>query len=54
MIAWCTKKGHGTRIMPEGTIKGMSWVKTSNYIQITGQMDQIRINMAAGDGGGGM
>lgn len=53
MVAWCTKKGHGTRIIPPGAITGMSWVQTSKYIQVTGMMNQTLINMAAGDSGGG-
>ena len=31
-IAWCTKSGHGTRVMPQGTLKGVHFVKTPDYV----------------------
>ncbi|PPQ82021.1 hypothetical protein CVT25_014646 [Psilocybe cyanescens] len=54
MIAWCTRPGHGTRIMPEGTLTGVQLTKTPDYIQVVGFMDQTKINMVAGDEGGEM
>lgn len=54
MVAWCSKKGHGTRIMPPGTITGVQFTKTPDYIQVVGFMDQTKINMKAGDAGGEM
>ncbi|KAH9477219.1 hypothetical protein JR316_0011138 [Psilocybe cubensis] len=54
MIAWCTKPGHGTRVMPEGTLTGVQLTKTPDYIQVVGFMDQTKINMVAGDEGGEM
>ncbi|KIJ24426.1 hypothetical protein M422DRAFT_96286, partial [Sphaerobolus stellatus SS14] len=54
MVAWCTKKGHGTRIIPEGAVTGMSWVRTTNYIQITGALSQQLLDLDPRDGGGEM
>ncbi|KAI0317525.1 hypothetical protein OF83DRAFT_128814 [Amylostereum chailletii] len=51
-VAWCTKKGHGTRIMSAGTIKGAQLLKTPNYWMITGLIDQPQLNIQAGDFGG--
>lgn len=51
-VAWCTKPGHGTRIIPNGALTGAQLIKTPNYIQIVGFIDQTQINMAQGDYGG--
>ena len=51
-VAWCTKPGKGTRLIPEGTFKGLQYIKTSDYIQVAGFIDQTKINVAAGDYGG--
>ena len=52
MVAWCTKAGHGTRVMPEGTLLAVQLLKAPDYVQITGLIDQTKINIAAGDYGG--
>jgi len=54
MIAWCSKPGHGTRLIPEGTLTGLQFLKTPDYIQLVGFMDQTKIDMVAGDFGGEM
>jgi hypothetical protein len=51
-VAWCTKKGHGTRLMEQGTIQGAQLLKTSQYWMITGLIDQTRLNIQSGDYGG--
>ncbi|TRM58652.1 carbohydrate-binding module family 13 protein [Schizophyllum amplum] len=51
-VAWCTKSGRGTRIIPDGTLSGVHFVKTPDYVQITGQGDFTKINLSAGDSGG--
>lgn len=53
MIAWCTKK-HGTRLIPNGAITGLQHLRTPDYIQVVGFIDQTKINMKAGDFGGEM
>ncbi|KIM40804.1 hypothetical protein M413DRAFT_50517, partial [Hebeloma cylindrosporum] len=54
MIAWCTKPGHGTRLIPAGTLTGVQFLKTPDYIQAVGFMDQTKIDMVDGDYGGEM
>ncbi|GAA5866840.1 hypothetical protein JCM8547_003581 [Rhodosporidiobolus lusitaniae] len=52
VVSWCTKAGHGTRLIPKGTITGAHFIKTPSYIQITGQLKGPNINIASGDEGG--
>jgi hypothetical protein len=54
MIAWCSKPGHGTRLIPAGTLTGVQFLTTPDYIQAVGFMDQTKINMVEGDYGGEM
>ncbi|KAJ3758749.1 hypothetical protein EV360DRAFT_43257 [Lentinula raphanica] len=51
-VAWCTKKGHGARLIPEGTLQGVQLVQSPGYIQIVGYIDQTKLNIANGDYGG--
>jgi len=51
-VAWCTKPGYGTRLLPPGTITGAHFVKTSLYVQLTGIGDFTKIGVPAGDSGG--
>ena len=34
MVAYCTKSGHGTRLIPPGAISGVQAVSTPGYFQI--------------------
>ncbi|KAG5640825.1 hypothetical protein DXG03_006891 [Asterophora parasitica] len=54
MVAWCTKPGRGTRVIPPGAIRGVQFTKTPDYVQVVGFIDQTRINIASGDTGGEM
>ncbi|KAF5374428.1 hypothetical protein D9615_009059 [Tricholomella constricta] len=54
MVAWCTKPGRGTRVIPAGAIRGVQLTKTPDYVQVVGFIDQTRINIASGDQGGEM
>ncbi|GAA5980737.1 hypothetical protein JCM5350_006369 [Sporobolomyces pararoseus] len=54
MVAWCTKEGHGTRIIPEGALQGVQFMRTPHYVQVVGQIDQAKINIATEDYGGEM
>jgi len=54
MIAWCTKPGHGTRLIPAGALTGVQYVKSPDYVQVVGFIDQTKINILAGDYGGEM
>lgn len=54
MVAWCTKEGYGTRIIPEGALQGVQFIRTPHYVQVVGFIDQTKINMLADDYGGEM
>jgi len=51
-VAWCIKSGYGTRLIPDGTITGAHFVKTPDYVQVTGVGDLTKVNVPAGDAGG--
>ncbi|KAJ7590519.1 hypothetical protein C8J56DRAFT_933105 [Mycena floridula] len=51
-VAWCLKTGYGTRVIPDGTITGAHFVKTPDFVQVTGVGDLTKINVPAGDEGG--
>ncbi|KAG1725499.1 uncharacterized protein EDB91DRAFT_1168267 [Suillus paluster] len=51
-VAWCTKPGHGTRLIPNGALQGVQLLRTSEYIQIAGFIDQTQIDMNGQDYGG--
>ncbi|CAE6443763.1 unnamed protein product [Rhizoctonia solani] len=52
VISYCTAPGRGTRLMPEGTLKSAHFVKTPDYVQVTGTGDFTKIGIKAGDSGG--
>ncbi|KIY73299.1 hypothetical protein CYLTODRAFT_428616 [Cylindrobasidium torrendii FP15055 ss-10] len=51
-VAWCMKSGYGTRLIPDGTITGAHFVKSADFVQITGVGDLTKLNIPAGDAGG--
>ncbi|KAG7089022.1 hypothetical protein E1B28_010733 [Marasmius oreades] len=51
-VAWCTKPGRGTRLIPSGALQGVQFMKTPDYIQVVGYLNQSLINMQDGDFGG--
>lgn len=51
-VAWCTKPGYGTRLLPNNIFQGLHFVKTDRYIQLTGVGDFTKIGIPAGDTGG--
>ncbi len=38
--------------MPEGTLKGVQFMKTPGYLQVVGFIDQTKLNIQDGDFGG--
>lgn len=54
MVAWCTKPGHGTRLIPANALQGVQFTRTPDYIQVVGFIDQTKINIMEGDWGGEM
>jgi len=51
-VAWCTKPGHGTRLIPANALQGVQVMKTPDYVQVVGFIDQRYINLYANDTGG--
>ncbi|KAF8583016.1 hypothetical protein K439DRAFT_1634789 [Ramaria rubella] len=51
-VAWCTKPGHGTRVIPPGALTGAQWLYAKNYVQVVGYIDQSLIGLNAQDEGG--
>ena len=52
VVAYCSQPGHGTRVMPEGTIKGMQLLFDGEAYMMTGIIDQTKLNIQSGDYGG--
>ncbi|KAI0073154.1 hypothetical protein K474DRAFT_1666946 [Panus rudis PR-1116 ss-1] len=51
-VAWCTKPGRGTRLIPAGALTGVQFLKTPGYLQVTGFINQELINLKPDDFGG--
>jgi len=51
-VAWCTKSGYGTRVIPQGAITGVQFMRTPDYVQVTGYIQQDLIDLQADDSGG--
>ncbi|KAF8072317.1 hypothetical protein FPV67DRAFT_932267 [Lyophyllum atratum] len=54
MVAWCTKPGHGSRLIPKDALQGVQFMKTPDYVQVVGFLDQTKINLKEDDWGGEM
>lgn len=52
MVAFCSSAGHGSRIIPAGAIQGVQFMRTSQYVQIVGFVDQTALGLQADDTGG--
>lgn len=46
------QSGYGTRLIPEGAIKGAHFIHTPQYVQVTGTGDLTKLNIPKGDQGG--
>src|ERR1700761_8128959 len=51
-VAWCTKEGHGSRLIPSGAITGLQWLYAKSYVQLVGSVDQTKLHIRADDFGG--
>jgi hypothetical protein len=51
-VAWCSKPGHGTRLFSAGALQGVQFMRTPDYLQVVGFIDQTKINLQANDSGG--
>ncbi|KAG6908602.1 hypothetical protein DXG01_004005 [Tephrocybe rancida] len=54
MVAWCTNPAHGTRLIPRESLQGVQFMRTPDYVQVVGFIDQTRVNLQGGDYGGEM
>ncbi|KAH7100790.1 hypothetical protein BKA62DRAFT_771271 [Auriculariales sp. MPI-PUGE-AT-0066] len=54
VVAWCTKPTHGARLIPEGTLTGIQFLRAPSYVAITGFFtgNYENINIVKGDAGG--
>jgi len=52
VVAYCTKPGHGTRVMPAGTLTNVQFMRTKGYIQVSGKFNQAGIGLDPTDFGG--
>ncbi|KAG5638068.1 hypothetical protein H0H81_002036 [Sphagnurus paluster] len=51
-VAWCTQPRNNARVIPDGTLTGVSFLKTSAYVQVYGYGDFTKLNIPYGDEGG--
>ncbi|KIY74275.1 hypothetical protein CYLTODRAFT_340473 [Cylindrobasidium torrendii FP15055 ss-10] len=51
-VAWCTKARNNARVIPDGTITGVSLIKTDFYVQLMAYGDFTKLNLQQGDYGG--
>lgn len=52
VVSYCLKSGYGTRLIPNGSITGVQFLKTPNFLQVTGVGDFTHLNIQAHDEGG--
>jgi len=52
MVAYCTKSGRGTRLIPDGALHGVHFVTTPDYVQVTGVGNFTGLGVRKGDSGG--
>ncbi|KAJ7722665.1 hypothetical protein DFH07DRAFT_971848 [Mycena maculata] len=51
-VAWCTQQRNNARLIPDGTLTGVSFLKTDFYVQVYGYGDFTKLNIVDGDYGG--
>ncbi|KAG6844370.1 hypothetical protein H0H87_007446 [Tephrocybe sp. NHM501043] len=51
-VAWCTQQRNNARLIPDGTLTGVSFLKTDAYVQVYGYGDFTKLNIPFGDWGG--
>lgn len=54
VVAYCSKDGYGTRLIPPNTFKSLHYIRTPHYVQITGLGDFTKVNVPPKDEGGEM
>ncbi|KAF7972887.1 hypothetical protein HWV62_16682 [Athelia sp. TMB] len=51
-VSWCLQDGYGTRLIPDGSIHGVTFIQTPDFVQVTGVGDLTSMNIPKGDEGG--
>lgn len=51
-VAWCTQPRNNARVIPDGVLQAVHFVKTPMYVQVQGWGDFTKLNIQAGDQGG--
>ncbi|KAH7098768.1 hypothetical protein BKA62DRAFT_660338 [Auriculariales sp. MPI-PUGE-AT-0066] len=51
-VAYCTQPTHGARLVPAGTFTAVQFIRSKSYVEITGFLDQTKVNIPKGDYGG--
>ncbi|KAF9074111.1 hypothetical protein BDP27DRAFT_1390654 [Rhodocollybia butyracea] len=51
-VAWCTQPRNNARVIPDGTVTGVSLLKTDMYVQIMAYGNFTNVNIPPGDYGG--
>lgn len=52
LVAYCTTDKWGTRVIPPGALQGVQFIKTPDYVEVVGFIDQTALNLQASDYGG--
>ncbi|WWC71871.1 uncharacterized protein I206_105830 [Kwoniella pini CBS 10737] len=52
VLSYCSKTGHNIQLIPDGTLKGVTYVKTSSWVQVSGSGDFTKIGISPNDPGG--
>ena len=51
-VAWCTKPRNNARVIPDGTLTSVHFVKTPLYVQVMARGDFTKIGFVPNDNGG--
>ncbi|CAO1629330.1 unnamed protein product [Sympodiomycopsis kandeliae] len=51
-VAYCTKPRNNARVIPDGTVTAVHFIKTPLYVQVMANGDFTKINVVQGDQGG--
>ncbi|KAF7325580.1 hypothetical protein MKEN_00407600 [Mycena kentingensis (nom. inval.)] len=51
-VAWCIQPRNNARVIPDGTVHGVTFLRTPYYVQVMGFGDFTRINILPNDAGG--
>ena len=52
LVAYCTTATHGSRVITPGALTGVQFIKTPDYVEVVGYIDQTALNLQSNDSGG--